>query len=68
VVDPFVQETGTPDKCYFRLHGREGWRYQYSVSELKKLTALLPCERSGYVFFNNSAMTGDALRLREILG
>src|SRR5687767_10588212 len=27
VVDPFVARTVTPDRCYFRLHGRNGFRY-----------------------------------------
>ena len=68
VVDPFVSKTVTPDKPYFRLHGRAGWRYKYETSELVELAAMLPRNKSGYVFFNNSAMTEDALRFSELIG
>ncbi len=66
VVDPFVGKTVTPSKCYFRLHGRKGWRYKYEESELEELATMLPSNRSSYVFFNNIHMTEDALRFREI--
>lgn len=68
VVDPFVTRTSTPDKYYFRLHGRHGWRYQYEDGELEELAATLPQHGWGYVFFNNSRMTEDALRFRRLLG
>ena len=67
VVDPFVGKTVTPSKCYFRLHGRKGWRYKYEESELEELATMLPSNRSSYVFFNNIHMTEDALRFREII-
>jgi uncharacterized protein YecE (DUF72 family) len=67
VVDPFVSKTVTPDRPYFRLHGRDGWRYKYETSELEELAAMLPRSKFGYVFFNNSAMTEDALTFRELL-
>ena len=67
VVDPFVQSTMTPDRCYFRLHGRQGWRYKYEADELADLVELFPEEETGYVFFNNSQMKQDALLFKEIL-
>ncbi|MEN3329507.1 MAG: hypothetical protein V7638_4314 [Acidobacteriota bacterium] len=67
VVDPFVSKTVTPDRPYFRLHGRDGWRYKYETSELEELAARLRGKKSGYVFFNNSAMTEDALRFGELI-
>jgi uncharacterized protein YecE (DUF72 family) len=67
VVDPFVARTMTPDRCYFRLHGRRGWRYQYEAGELEELAAALPRRKSCYVFFNNSKMTEDAIRFCGIL-
>jgi uncharacterized protein YecE (DUF72 family) len=67
VVDPFVSKTVTPDQLYFRLHGRDGWRYKYETSELEELAAMLPRTKFGYVFFNNSAMTDDALRLINLI-
>src|ERR1044072_307826 len=67
VVDPFIGKTVTPDQYYFRLHGRGGWRYEYDLGELKELaTSLVKAER-GYVFFNNSKMTGDALKFCRLL-
>lgn len=67
VVDPFVTTTMTPDQCYFRLHGRQGWRYQYESDELADLVELIPKEHTGYVFFNNSHMRQDALVCKQLL-
>lgn len=67
VVDPFVGRTVTPGKCYFRLHGRKGWRYKYDEGELEELAAMLPENHSSYVFFNNIHMTEDALKFQEII-
>lgn len=68
VVDPFAERTVTPDRCYFRLHGRGGWRYSYEDGELEELYSMLPEDRLAYVFFNNIEMTTDAVRFKEIVG
>jgi uncharacterized protein YecE (DUF72 family) len=65
VVDPFAARTVTPGQCYFRLHGRKGWRYRYEDEELEELAAMLPAHSISYVFFNNIGMTEDALRFQE---
>lgn len=67
VVDPFAGRTTTPGKCYFRLHGRKGWRYKYDEGELEELATMLPENKSSYVFFNNIHMTEDALKFQEII-
>lgn len=67
VVDPFVGKTVTPNRSYFRLHGRDGWRYQYEVSELQELAAIVTRQKASYVFFNNSKMSEDALRFCSLL-
>ncbi|MBD2753074.1 DUF72 domain-containing protein [Spirosoma validum] len=67
VVDPFSNATMTPDQCYFRLHGRSGWRYQYESAELTDLVDLLPTDKPAYVFFNNVHMRQDALAFKRIL-
>jgi uncharacterized protein YecE (DUF72 family) len=67
VVDPFINKTETPDNCYFRLHGRNGWRYQYETSELEDLADGVVKRDAGYVFFNNSRMMDDALQFCRIL-
>ena len=66
VVDPFSARTLTPRKCYFRLHGRGGWRYSYEDGELEELYSMLPRGSRSYVFFNNVEMRGDALRFKGI--
>lgn len=66
-VDPFERRTVTPDRCYFRLHGRNGWRYKYEEAELEELAAMLPAENTSYVFFNNREMFDDAQIFREIV-
>lgn len=66
VVDPFAERTTTPARCYFRLHGRGGWRYTYEDAELEELLYMLPEDRTSYVFFNNREMVTDAVRFREM--
>jgi uncharacterized protein YecE (DUF72 family) len=66
VVDPFAARTTTPSKCYFRLHGRRGWRYSYEDGELEELLSMLPREAPSYVFFNNVDMLRDAMRFKEM--
>jgi uncharacterized protein YecE (DUF72 family) len=67
VVDPFVAKTVTPQKRYYRLHGRTGWRYKYEDDELAELAAMMPKNKTSYVFFNNIYMTEDALKFQELL-
>lgn len=67
VVDPFTTTTVTPEHVYFRLHGRQGWRYQYEPAELTELTELLPANKPAYVFFNNIHMRQDALVFKQLL-
>jgi uncharacterized protein YecE (DUF72 family) len=65
-VDPFVDRTVTPGRCYFRLHGRKGWRYTYEGAELEELYSMLPKDVESYVFFNNIKMKEDAIRFKAI--
>jgi uncharacterized protein YecE (DUF72 family) len=71
VVDPFTATSVTPDKIYFRLHGKGGWRYEYDDDELRELALMLRknshLTHQPYVFFNNVRMTQDALRFRQLL-
>lgn len=66
-VDPFARNTVTPDRCYFRLHGRVRWRYQYEDSELEELATMIPKDKLAYVFFNNITMIDDAERFQRIV-
>lgn len=67
VVDPFIRQTVTPDKVYYRLHGIGGWRYEYEQGELEELASMLPRNDTSYVFFNNRVMFDDAVRFKRIL-
>jgi uncharacterized protein YecE (DUF72 family) len=67
-VDPFVHRSVTPDKCYYRLHGRPRWRYTHDDDELYDLVSLLPDDKLSYVFFNNITMKDDAVRFKRIVG
>jgi uncharacterized protein YecE (DUF72 family) len=67
VVDPFTARTQTPDECYFRLHGRKGWRYVYEDDELEELLMMLPRDNVSYVLFNNVRMLEDASRFQDLI-
>jgi uncharacterized protein YecE (DUF72 family) len=64
VVDPYAARTLTPERCYYRLHGRTGWRYQYEDDELSELIGMLPPRGVSYVLFNNVRMLEDAERFQ----
>jgi uncharacterized protein YecE (DUF72 family) len=64
VVDPFAARTVTPERCYFRLHGRTGFRYVYEDEELDELYQMLPEGETSYVLFNNVRMREDAERFQ----
>ena len=66
VVDPFAARTVTPERCYFRLHGRTGFRYVYEDDELEELYGMLPKDETSYVLFNNVRMREDAARFQVI--
>ena len=66
-VDPFSKQSETPDRCYYRLHGRTGFRYKYEEDELAELAAMLPADNISYVFFNNRYMLEDALLFQSLL-
>jgi len=67
VVDPFARATVTPERCYFRLHGRIRWRYQYEDVELEELATMIPRNSLSYIFFNNITMTQDAEIFQRIV-
>jgi uncharacterized protein YecE (DUF72 family) len=64
-VDPFVSETRTPDRAYFRLHGITGAYHVYTDDELRRLHAMTP--PNAYVMFNNIPRVGDVRRFAALL-
>jgi len=61
-VDPFALEATTPGLGYFRLHGRGGYRYHYTLSDFKALLEKVESHAPCYMLFNNISMWEDALR------
>jgi uncharacterized protein YecE (DUF72 family) len=68
VVDPFVNETVTPDFIYYRLHGITGSRHVYTDDELRRLLDMIPGSSSApaYVLFNNIPRVRDAPRFADL--
>lgn len=66
VVDPFTATTVTPERPYYRLHGRYSFRYVYEEEELSDLLSILPTSGPSYVLFNNVAMRQDAARFLDL--
>jgi uncharacterized protein YecE (DUF72 family) len=61
VVDPFAARTVTPERVYYRVHGRRG--IPYEDDEIEALLEVLPASATAYVMFNNVRMVADATRL-----
>jgi uncharacterized protein YecE (DUF72 family) len=66
-VDPF-KNTPYPQKIgYLRLHGRGGYRYKYTNSDLKELKKICGRFPEVYCMFNNVYMWDDALRFKKMI-
>jgi uncharacterized protein YecE (DUF72 family) len=55
-VDPFVRDSTYGECIYWRLHGRAGYRYRYSESDLAELNSRLQANSNlrgpNYIMFN----------------
>lgn len=67
-VDPFERLPVTDGLAYFRLHGIDGYYYNYADDNLDRLQAWCDPFDEAYVLFNNVSMWDDALRFQEALG
>ncbi len=70
VVDPFKDLPAIDSNInYFRLHGRDGYRYKYSREELEELLNLYNNLESQeiYVLFNNTAMFENAREFKNMI-
>ncbi len=67
-VDPFQQLPVTEGAAYFRLHGRTGYRYRCTESDLKLLLKIIQRFNPCYVLFNNIPMLDDARAFVKLLG
>lgn len=70
-VDLFVRPPVTDGLAYFRLHGIDGYYYDYAAEDLDQLQAWCdPYDNAyddAYVLFNNVSMWDDALRYQAAL-
>ena len=66
-LDPFEGESVQGDLLYVRLHGREGYRYTYSESEMRELIQNGGRYPQAYLMFNNVSMYEDALHFKKLL-
>ena len=66
-VDPFAQRPVTAGTAYFRLHGRKGYRYRYTDTDLGQLAELVAQFDEAWVLFNNISMWEDASRFRSLV-
>ena len=66
-LDPFEGELVQGDLLYVRLHGREGYRYTYSESEMRELIQKGERYLRTYLMFNNVSMYEDALHFKKLL-
>ena len=68
-VDPFKSSPAYGNTLYWRLHGKTGYRYQYTDEDLATLDAKLHAHAHlpgpAYVMFNNISSKRDALRFLE---
>jgi uncharacterized protein YecE (DUF72 family) len=68
-VDPFQSDAVYGSSLYWRLHGRSGYRYQYTDEDLKTLNDKLAAQARtispNYVMFNNVYSKQDAIRFCE---
>ncbi|MEW6387596.1 MAG: DUF72 domain-containing protein [Thermodesulfobacteriota bacterium] len=66
-LDPFATLPGPGPRVYFRLHGRNGYRYAYTATDLQELAAFLKDRQEAYVLFNNLSMWPDACRFSDFI-
>ena len=67
VVDPFVSPQTYGDIGYYRLHGRNGYRYKYTADDLALLKDRAREKKDCYVLFNNVHMYEDAAAFNELV-
>ena len=71
-VDPFKRKSMHGPVGYWRLHGRDSYRYKYADQELldlERMASRYAHTHAGelYIFFNNVHMKADATRFQALL-
>ncbi len=67
VVDPFISGQTYGGILYYRLHGKDGYRYRYTLDELQRLKGCLRKEKTCYVMFNNAYMFENATEFKALV-
>ncbi len=68
-VDPFDRDSVYGASLYWRLHGRGGYRYEYTGQELAQMVSKLHSSLAPdlrYVMFNNITSKQDAIRFLQL--
>jgi len=52
---------------YFRLHGRSGYRYQFTDQDLDELFEVSRTRTPSYILFNNISMLEDGRRFLQLV-
>ncbi len=66
-VDPYKGLPVTEGLAYFRLHGIDGYYYNYTDDDLEQLLTWCDPFEDACVLFNNVSMWDDALRFQDML-
>lgn len=66
-VDPFSRNPVYGHINYFRLHGRGGYRYQFTDEDLAHLLEMCQGSETSYCMFNNIYMDKDAFKFKKFL-
>lgn len=66
-VDPFKNKPLYGKLRYFRLHGKDGYKYKYSEEDFKQLIKLIEKGIETYIMFNNVYMFEDAKKFENFL-
>lgn len=66
-VDPFARSSVYDPIFYFRLHGRGGYRYKFTVEDLNCLLEMCRGAEICYCMFNNVYMNEDASKFKGLI-
>lgn len=66
-VDPFKDKPLYGKIIYFRLHGKEGYKYKYTDDDFKNLIKKIKRKVNCYIMFNNVYMFEDALKFSKLI-
>jgi len=66
-LDIFKQTPYKGEFLYLRLHGKSGYRYQYTNEDLIKIKEVAKNYPQSYILFNNVTMYEDSIRFKKLL-